>query len=247
LTVHHFFVRKEAIQFPLAIIDGREHHHLQRVLRLKKGEKIRIFNEKGELFSGSVEKIEGDKTTVRLESCLESESLKVAITVAPACLKTKMMDWLVQKMTELRVMMIVPLLTKRTVVRLEGEGSVKVARWRRLAIEAAKQVQSPFFPEIRPPLRLENFIVARPERKKYYLSERGGALLREVIQAELESGLGNLESAIICAGPEGGWEKEEEELLQAHQFLPISLGPRIFRAETALFTVASVLAHLWNV
>jgi len=246
LTVHHFFVRKEAIQFPLAIIDGREHHHLQRVLRLKKGEKVRIFNEKGELFSGSVEKIEGDKTTVRLLSRLESENLKVAITAAPACLKTKMMDWLVQKMTELRVMKIAPLLTKRTVVRLEGEGLGKVARWRRLAIEAAKQVQSPFFPEIRPPLPLETFVVGRPEKKKYYLSERGGLLLRQVIQAELASGLESLESAIICAGPEGGWEKEEEELLQGHQFLPISLGPRIFRAETALFTVVSIFAHIWN-
>ncbi len=247
MTLHHFFVRKENIKFPLVSLSGEEHHHLSRVLRLKKGEEVRVFDEDGELYAAVVARITPHQTILQLGQRVEVERSSVNITVAQACLKTKMMDLLVQKMTELRVARFIPLVTSRTVVRFEGQGQSKVARWRRLALEAAKQCQSSLVPEITLPLPLSDFLSSRPEPKKLYLSERGGVLLREVLLADLTSHpLRKPDAAVVCVGPEGGWEEREEELLQKHGFQAISLGAKIFRSETALLSVASILCHFWN-
>ncbi|MGQ9470846.1 MAG: RsmE family RNA methyltransferase [Candidatus Aminicenantales bacterium] len=250
MTLHHFFVRQENINFPRAIIKGPENHHLYRVLRLRKGEKVRIFNENNELFAGIVEEASPGQTVVLLEKTIDpttAQPLNVALIVAQACLKAKQMDWLIKRLTELRIASFIPLLTRRTVVRLEREAADKIKRWQRLAIQAAKQCQSPLVPQIRPPSKLADFLALRPEEIKYYLSERGGKVLREILLGDCFPGVKNKPgSAVLCIGPEGGWEEEEEELLQTAGFQPVSLGRGILRAETASLVAASILAHFWN-
>lgn len=250
MTVHHFFVKQENINFPRAVITGPENHHLHRVLRMRKGEKVRIFNEKSELFTGTVEKTGPEQTVILLEKLTETErgeTMNVALTVAQACLKAKQMDWLIPRLTELRIACFIPLLTRRTVVRLEPSASGKIKRWQRLAIQAAKKCQSSLVPEISPPAKLPDFLAARREELKFYLSERGGKVLRELLLENYSPGVKNYpRSAVVCVGPEGGWEEQEEELFQAAGFEPVSLGRGILRAETAALTVTSILAHFWN-
>lgn len=247
MTIHHFFVKAETIRWPQVFLYGDEHHHLAHVLRLKKGEKIRLFNEKGETFVGFIERIEPERTLVRLEEKMEPEKLNVPVTVAQACLKSRTMDWVVAKMAELRVAKIIPLITQRTVVHLEEKATTKIRRWQRLALEAAKQSQSSLIPEITLPQELEEVISSCSEEKKYYLSEHGGQLLKDILLSELQkNSQSKPESIIVCVGPEGGWTAEEERLFSEYSFLPVSLGQRIYRAETALFIVTSILTHFWN-
>jgi len=247
LTIHHFFVKAEKIHSPQIIIYGREHHHLAHVLRLKRGEKVRIFNERGEVFSALIEKIEPERSILRLEARIDPERIQVPLTVAQACLKAKMMDWLIGKMTELRVARIVPLITKRTIARLEAGAGQKIKRWQRLALEAAKQSQSSLIPEISPPLKLEDFIFSCQDERKYFLSEHGGELLRDILNLEFQKNPVQRPSSIaICAGPEGGWAREEEDLFRSRGFVPLSLGSMIYRAETAMFIAAAILSHFWN-
>jgi len=247
LTIHHFFIKAEKIHSPQIIIYGREHHHLAHVLRLKRGEKVRIFNERGEVFSASIERIEPERSILRLEARIEAERIQVPLTVAQACLKAKMMDWLIGKMTELRVARIVPLITRRTIARLEAEAGQKIKRWQRLALESAKQSQSSLIPEISSPLKLEDFIFSCQAERKYFLSEHGGELLRDILSLEFqENPVQRPASIAICAGPEGGWAREEEELFRSRGFVPLSLGSMIYRAETAMFIAVSILSHFWN-
>ncbi len=73
MTIHHFFIEAQKFHFPEVVISGREHHHLARVLRLKRGERVRIFNEKGEIFSAIIERVEPERTILHLEGQIESE------------------------------------------------------------------------------------------------------------------------------------------------------------------------------
>lgn len=247
MTIHHFFVEAQKIHFPEVIIYGREHHHLARVLRLKRGERVRIFNEKKEVFLAIIEKVESERTILHLEGQIDSEKIEVPVTVAQAFLKAKMMDWLIGKMTELRIARIIPLITRRTMARIEGHSDHKIKRWKRIALEAAKQSQTSFIPEINAPLKLKDFILSCQEEKKYFLSEHEGELLRDILRREFQAhSCQRPVSVAVCVGPEGGWTKEEEELLQSYAFLPVSLGKRIYRAETATFIVAAILTHFWN-
>ncbi|MCX7974822.1 MAG: 16S rRNA (uracil(1498)-N(3))-methyltransferase [Candidatus Aminicenantes bacterium] len=247
MTIHHFFLNSETISSAQVFLYGQEHHHLARVLRLKEGERIRLFNGKGEIFSGRIEKIERNKTLVRLEERLEPERINVFITVAQACLKSRVMDWVIAKMAELRVSKIIPLITQRTVVRFEEGDRKRIKRWQRLALEAAKQSQSSFIPEITSPQELEKVIRFCSEEKKYFLSEHEGELLKDILLIEFKDvSKPKPSSIIICVGPEGGWTKTEEELLVKNSFQPISLGQKIYRAETALLIVTSILTHFWN-
>lgn len=247
MTIHHFFIEAQKIRFPEVIIYGREHHHLARVLRLKKGERVRIFNEKKEIFSAIIERVEPERTILLLEGQIDMEKIEVQVTVAQAFLKAKMMDWLIAKMTELRVARIVPLITQRTVAKIEANSSPKIRRWKRIALEAAKQSQTSFVPEISSPLKLKDFILSCKEEKRFFLSEHEGELLRDILGREFQDrSIRRPVSVAVCVGPEGGWTKEEEELLQSHAFSPVSLGKRIYRAETATFIVASILTHFWN-
>lgn len=247
MTIHHFFVEAQKIHFPEVIIYGREHHHLARVLRLKRGERVRIFNEKREIFSAIIKRVEPERTILVLEGPMESEKIEVPLTVAQACLKPKMMDWLIAKMAELRVAKVVPLITRRTMIKIKGNSRNKIGRWKRLAMESAKQSQTSFIPEINEPLKLKDFVLSCHEEKKYFLSERKGELLRDILNQEFQdSARPKPVTVVVCVGPEGGWTKEEEQLFQDHAFVPVSLGKRIYRAETATFIVASILTHFWN-
>lgn len=247
MTIHHFFVEAEKVRSPLVILYGREHHHLAHVLRLKRGEKVRIFNERGEVFSALIERIEPERSVLRLEARIQSERILVPLTVAQACLKARMMDWLIGKMTELRVARIVPLITRRTIARLEAGAGQKIKRWQRLALESAKQSQSSLIPEISPPLKVEDFIFSCQTERKYFLSEHGGELLRDILSLEFQvNPVQRPASIAICAGPEGGWTREEEELFRSRGFVPVSLGSMIYRAETAMFMATSILSHFWN-
>jgi 16S rRNA (uracil1498-N3)-methyltransferase len=244
-------------------IDGRsvrlqseEARHLVGVLRLKPGDEAFVFDGEGREYrclvaaqgrdrsSSSV----GHSSSVLLEIGEEVSPARpessLRLTLCVALLKGEKFDLVVQKTTELGVWKIVPVLTKFADIRLKDEtdGVRRVARWRRIALEAAKQSGRARVPEIHPPLAftalIESSLAGETERRLIF-SEREGRGLDETSTewASMPLSLG----AMI--GPEGGWADEELGQAALRGWSIITLGGRVLRAETAAIVAASLLQH----
>jgi 16S rRNA (uracil1498-N3)-methyltransferase len=244
LTSDHFFISKTGLAGTRGLLSGSEHHHLSRVVRMRAGDEIRLFDEDGILYRARIERIGRDATALLLFDTAGPVSRRTRIVLGQSVLKAKAMDALIQKATELGIFAIVPLLSRRGIVRLEGEsGGSRRERWQKIALSAAKQSHSGRVPRIRDPLRLDEFLGGEPGGLRLVLSERGGTLLRDLL---LLPGETRPEEAVLIVGPEGGWDPAEEERILASGFQAVSLGKAILRAETAAVCAAAIVAHFWN-
>ena len=212
-----------------------EARHLREVLRLKPGAEVSVFDGEGKEFRARVAQARRDFAELELETEIEPARPEspLRITLAVALLKGEKFDLVVQKATELGVVRIVPLITRHADIKLRDESDAhkRVARWQRIALEAAKQSGRALVPEITLPEQLES--VLRPSNPGFLFSERGGQGLKQTETDEI--------TAII--GSEGGWSDEELDEARAAGAQIVTLGGRILRAETAAITVAALLQH----
>ena len=232
------------------LLSEEESRHLRDVLRLRAGDEARVFDGEGKEFACVVLDAGGRKAAARLavRAAVEPPSPEppVFIILAAALLKGEKFDLVVQKAVELGVGRIMPLLTKRTDVRLrdERDAAKRVERWRRLALEAAKQSGRARVPPVDAPQVFETKVTA----------ERGGMDILPLMFAERGGvGLGALPRrdapplyVAPLVGPEGGWEDEEIELARAHGWHLVTLGGRTLRAETAAITACVLLQNLYG-
>ena len=212
-------------------LDEAPAHHLARVLRLREGDELTVFNGRG----GEWEAQFIGKRRVRLVAfdAVERES-PLRITLLQGVSSGDRMDYTVQKAVELGVVAIQPLLTKKGVVRLEGiRASARVDHWKRIAIAACEQCGRNRVPEVLP---LVDFHQYRPDSAgaRLLLSAQGKSI-REI---KMESG------ATIAAGPEAGFAPEEQAALERVGFVKASLGPRVLRTETAALAALAALNAL---
>jgi 16S rRNA (uracil1498-N3)-methyltransferase len=226
-------------------LSGEETRHARDVLRLQSGDEIFVFDGAGREFQCSVQTISRTQAEVsvtaevgpaRPESSLD-------LTLAIALLKGEKFDLVIQKATELGVKRIVPLDTERGDVRLRDVESAKkrLTRWRRIALEAAKQTGRAYVPEIDAPLAFNLLLRSAGEKHRIVLmfSEREGKSL-----SEATNGLDPRASAVIAVvGPEGGWTDNEIEFAREGAWKIVTLGGRTLRAETAGITVVVLLQH----
>jgi 16S rRNA (uracil1498-N3)-methyltransferase len=210
-------------------LKGREARHLAEVLRARVGDKLTVFDGKGLEATALVTVVDGVSVGLRIEETkAASKETPQPITLYLALLKGDHMGEVVRAATELGAAVIVPTLTQHCVVRELGEN--KLERLRRIATEAAKQCERNVIPEVRPvlPLKLiptlEQGLVAQP---------RVSAKAHDLYNPDLPCS--------ILTGPEGGLSDSEVELLEAKGFKPVTLGPRILRAETAPVALLSLL------
>ncbi|MFL6332962.1 MAG: 16S rRNA (uracil(1498)-N(3))-methyltransferase [Pyrinomonadaceae bacterium] len=230
-------------------LSEEESRHLRDVLRLRAGDEARVFDGEGQEFLCVVREAGGRRggATLEVQGEVEPPSPEppVFILLAVALLKGEKFDLVVQKAVELGVGLIKPLLTKRTDVRLhDGRDAAKrVERWKRLALEAAKQSGRARVPSVHPPWAFETFVTADPGLDFLHLmfAERGGAGL-----SELPCRVSPPANVAALVGPEGGWEDEEIELARAHGWHVVTLGGRTLRAETAAITVCALLQNLFG-
>ena len=238
------------------VLAREETLHLLNVLRLKAGDEAFVFDGAGREYACIVAGGGGRRAqTLTLEVRGEVEPQRpespLDLTLAVALLKGEKFDLVVQKATELGVRRIVPVATKRADVRLRGEGrdapSDRVARWRRLALEAAKQSGRARLPEVCAPVEFASLLAAEAgaagvnEERRLFFTERGGRGLSETVQewqrpAKL--------SALV--GAEGGWDDEEIERASDAGWLAVTFGGRVLRAETAAIVVTGLLQHLYG-
>jgi 16S rRNA (uracil1498-N3)-methyltransferase len=246
LTSNQFFVKRIDPGTSRAFLEGDEHHHLARVVRIRAGDEVWLFDEGGRRWLAEVEAISKDETRLRIIREEREKGRGVAITLGQSLIKPKAMDLVVQKASELGAAAIVPLVTARSAPGgRSGESMNKVERWRKIALEAAKQSNRAGAPVIVAPVGLGEFVGRDPDGRRLFLSENGGELLRDVLCPEA-GGEVRPGAVTIVIGPEGGWAKGEEETLLQGGFGRISLGRTILRAETAAIAAVAMIAHFWN-
>jgi 16S rRNA (uracil1498-N3)-methyltransferase len=234
-------------------LSREESRHLAGVLRLAAGEEVRVFDGEGREFLCVVTEAaaRGGAREAILEvrgrakpPCAESP---LDLTLACALLKGEKFDLVVQKATELGVARVAPVETARADVKLQraggaAEGSKRVGRWRRIAVEAAKQSGRARVPLIDAPRGLAEVLARGTETatRRLMFAERGGRGLVETVAAWDEKPV----RVAALVGPEGGWEDGEIETARESGWQIVTLGGRILRAETAGVVVVALLQHL---
>lgn len=240
---HRFFASKSQISESVITLDADESHHLLRVLRLSQGEHVFVFDGDGaewECEITSAGKRETSLTIVRqLDDAVEST---LHLTLVQALIKGDKFDWVVQKATELGVTGIVPLVTDHSDIRkAEGRAENRLQRWRRISMEALKQCGRRRLVEISEPVGFKDFCELNASVNSLIFSERGGLSMHETANRLRPIGQLNL-----CIGSEGGWSERELSLAEAHNFIPVHLGNRILRTETAAITAIALAQHLFG-
>lgn len=200
--------------------------HLVKVLRAHEGDELVLFNGDGREFKGIIEKARGTRVSVAVSECVEIDrESPLGITLIQCVPRGDRMDFIVQKATELGVSRIIPVLSQRSVVRLDSaQAESKLAHWRAVAIGACEQCGRNRLPHIEAPRQLI-----------HYLGEPTTCLSRLVCEPDSSSSSAEVSGAMveIAVGPEGGFQPAELEAFRVSGFLRVRLGPRVLRAETA--------------
>jgi 16S rRNA (uracil1498-N3)-methyltransferase len=238
-------------------LSAEESRHLRDVLRLRAGDEAFVFDGEGREFACVLLDAggRGARATLEVRGRAEPQSPEspLDLSLGVALLKGEKFDLVVQKATELGVSRVAPVVSRRADVRLrdERDAGARVERWRRLALEAAKQSGRARVPSVETPAGFEDFVSveACAGEARVLFAERGGMGLREFARGLCEPGVaeGPRPSSVkALVGPEGGWESEEVALASARGWAIITLGGRTLRAETAAITAAALLQHLFG-
>jgi len=247
LTSNHFLVKQKNLRPPRALLDAEEHHHLSRVLRMGPGERVWLVDEQGNSYRAEVEEVERRETRLVILEKKEASAGRLRLVLAQALIKSKSMDMVVQKATELGVDVIIPVEAARSVVRLEEGKTGKLGRWRKVAREAAKQSRRSDIPVIQLPQPYSVFLKERDEARRFILCEDGGMVLRDILAAGPDQpGHPKATAVVVLVGPEGGWTKNEQEQAIETGFETVSLGSRILRAETAALASLAAFSIFWG-
>lgn len=241
--MYKFFVEPENFNENSVVITGDDVKHIYKVLRLSKGENISINNQNGREFLGEIIEVNKEKVTVSIleELDINNES-NINIHLFQGMPKASKMDGIIQKGTELGVKKIIPLWTKRVIIRREEASKGKVERWRKIALEACKQCKRSSIPHIEEGIsileaidRLEKYdlVVVPYESKTSY----GIKKLKEEFNKE------KILNIAIVIGPEGGFEEEEIIMLENINARIVTLGNRILRTETAGIITSALLQY----
>jgi 16S rRNA (uracil1498-N3)-methyltransferase len=220
-------------------LEGNAASHITRVLRLRVGAALVLFDGSGGEYEASIDKAHGGTVTVAIgeHRAIERES-PLALTLAQGVSRGERMDLVVQKATELGVTHLVPVLTERSIVRLTAQQSDrKVNHWRAIAIAACEQCGRNRLPSVAAPVALAAFLREAPG------AAAGGTrlLLSPEGTTALKLGHPRPTALTVLIGPEGGLTDEEEQAAVAAGFSAVRLGPRVLRTETAAIAALALL------
>ena len=230
---------------PLAVgsqcqLDDNAANHVGRVLRMQAGQALLLFNGDGQDYHATITEAGKKHVQVAVTEAAENETESpLRVVLAQTLSKGDRMDYAVQKAVEMGVSEIVPLTTERCDVKLKGDREDKRLRhWQQVAISAAEQCGRARVPEIQPVMTVQQ-----------WLEHAQACDLRLVLHHRTEQSLNTLEkpsSIALMIGPEGGLTAEEIALAEDNGFLPVALGPRVLRTETAPVAAIALCQWLWG-
>src|SRR4051812_46486457 len=224
--MHRFYLPPSDWNPDALLLRDGEAHHARNVLRLEPGAKVVLFNGRGREITAEITRVDAREVALRRLHESSTPPLRCHITLGQAIPKGKNMDLIVQKAVEIGAAEIVPILSDRTIVRLDDdEAAQKQAKWQSIAIEAAKQCGQNWLPEVQTPRTLAQF-VAVPRRVDLQLigSLQSDALPLKQLLAEYVSAHGDRPASVLMfIGPEGDFTPAELNLARSHGARPITL------------------------
>lgn len=245
-SLRRFIVDEVRPEQGLVSIKGHEARHISRVLRIGPGDRIVLMDKKGARFLAQVESAGPDHVTVSIQESLQAPlSSPLEITLCQALLRQGPMDFVIQKTSELGVSHLFPFLSERTVVKPDEKGKAnKMRHWEEIAIAASKQSDREKPPVIHPVFPFTGLVdrFKTGNHLKVILWEGEETRDLKGVIRDLKPGT----AAVGIIGPEGGFAGGEIEAAVKAGFLPVSMGRRILRAETAAVAFVAVLQYEWG-
>lgn len=224
---HRFFTSESLKIGESAVLGPEDTHKIYQVLRLKAGDTLFLFNNSGQEYQATIKSILRNKTSVNItHSFPDKYESPLRINLAQAILAGQRMDFIIQKATELGAQSITPIFSERTIVKPNKNKPLnKIEHWQKIAINASCQCSRNYVPIIHTPLKLEDWLNKQKSPHRFIFSTKG--------ERKRFRDLPDISEATILIGPEGGFA--ESELIQAlsNNFVPLNLGPRYLRTETA--------------
>ncbi|MFC5429628.1 16S rRNA (uracil(1498)-N(3))-methyltransferase [Paraburkholderia sp.] len=241
-----FFVGSPLPSGDLVVLPDEVTRHVQ-VLRLQPGDTIVLFNGEGGEYSAEIVEMERRDTKVRVDSFRDVEAEPpYRLTLAQGIAGSDKMDWLIEKAVELGATNFVPLTTSRSVVRLSGERAQRrQLHWKRIVQSACEQCGRNRLPDVAPSREIGTWLGGMPKTAaegelRVILSPRANASFASLPHDPPKG------EVIVLVGPEGGFSSAEEAAAESHGFVPVGLGPRVLRTETAGIAVLAALAARWG-
>ncbi|WP_100638341.1 16S rRNA (uracil(1498)-N(3))-methyltransferase [Marinobacter salexigens] len=221
-------------------LDENAAQHVGKVLRMQPGQELRLFNGDGQDYPATITEAGKKHVEVLVGAPIANPNESpLQITLGQTLSKGDRMDYAVQKAVEMGVTQIVPLTTERCDVKLKGDREEKRLRhWQSVAISAAEQCGRARIPEILPVMTIEQ-----------WLEHSRICELRLVLHHRTEQSLSSISkpgSLALMIGPEGGLTADEIALAEKEGFLPVALGPRVLRTETAPVAAMTLCQWLWG-
>ena len=218
-----------------ARLRGTQAQHLARVLRAQAGQRYEVVAD-GRVWLAAITSAGFDEVVFQLEEEVAADAA-LPVSVLLAVWKFDRMEWAIEKLTELGVATMAPVIARRTEKHLAQAAATRVERWRRIAREAAQQSRRVDTPEISDPVTLKAALEPGLSGVRLLLAEEERiVMLRDALPAEEDAPVS------LAVGPEGGWTPDEVASFITAGWQPVSLGPRILRAETAAIAATAIAA-----
>lgn len=242
--MHHFFVEPSQIQGEKITITGSDVYHIKNVLRMRTGEELSVSNgADGREYRCGIERIEDGEIVCALRFIKEEGiELPSKVYLFQGLPKADKMEFIIQKAVELGAYEIIPVATKRAVVKLdEKKAKNKINRWQGIAEAAAKQSKRSVIPQVKNVMTMKEAVSYASHMELCLIPYELADGMRET--KKIISGIKPGQSIALFIGPEGGFDAEEIKAAEDAGAIPVTLGKRILRTETAGLTVLSWIMY----
>ncbi len=254
--MHRFFVPPSSIEEDTVVLSGAVVHQIRNVLRLKRGDEIIVLDDSGWEYQAQLRSVDQHRVTASVErKTLARTEPRAKVTLYQSLLKGDKFEWVLQKGTELGIVEFVPMVANRCVIgSVDDVGQEKLARWNRIILEAAEQSHRGRLPRVHEPLLFAQ-ACERARNAELALMPWEGEKLRTVrsVLTEQSSAPVTVQgktllmhrpfSISVFVGCEGGFTSHEVDQALRYGILPVTLGLRILRAETAALVAATIILY----
>lgn len=240
--MHRFFVSPDQIGRRFVRFDDDQAHQMRRVLRLRPGDRVVALDGLGRQYEVVLEEVSHAQASGRLSEPVEAPGEpSVRLTLYQSLLRREKFEWVLQKGTEIGVFAFAPVITRRSLVRdAEDVGPEKLGRWRRIVREAAEQSGRGRLPTLDPPVLFDSLAPAIRGHDVSLIAWEGE---HEHTVRDALAGRALVRDVALFIGPEGGYDADEVRVVESWGAVPVSLGRRILRTETAALVGAALVLH----
>ncbi|MEK6742352.1 MAG: 16S rRNA (uracil(1498)-N(3))-methyltransferase [Nitrospirota bacterium] len=235
-----FFITPDQVRDPYITVVDDDVRHIGAVLRKQPGDLLTLLDGQGKEYTVRITAIEKTEIDTEIVDRRERKPLSPMIILGQGLPKSDKMDWIVQKATELGVSSLAPIVTERTILKVKDEEK-RVARWQKIAREAAMQCDRPDIPQVKTIRSFSTFIrtlAPGPQTLLLLPWEEGTEPVKNVLRGQKD-----LKHVVVLIGPEGGFSQAEADAAKEKGFHLVSLGPNILRTETAAIAVLSIIGY----